>query len=292
MSGRAWLYAFSAVLLWSTVATVFKLTLRHVDFIHLLLISSWTAFLALLLVMIAQGKVSLLRRLTVRELLYSAGLGALNPYVYYLVLFKAYSLIPAQEALALNYTWPVVLVLFSVPLLGQRIGPGSVAAILVSFSGVVLIATRGELGTLWASLIPWGPPWPWAPRWSGRCSGSSICETGRDPVLKLFLSFGFGSLFILATVLLGEGIRTPNWPGFLGGIYSGLFEMGLTFLLWLKALELARTTARVSNLVFLSPFLSLVLIRVLVGEAILPSTLAGLVLIVCGILLQQRLRRS
>ena len=147
MSGRAWLYAFSAVLLWSTVATVFKLTLRHVDFIHLLLISSWTAFLALLLVMIAQGKVSLLRRLTVRELLYSAGLGALNPYVYYLVLFKAYSLIPAQEALALNYTWPVVLVLLSVPLLGQRIGPGSVAAILVSFSGVVLIATRGDLGT-------------------------------------------------------------------------------------------------------------------------------------------------
>ena len=291
MSGRAWLYAFSAVLLWSTVATVFKLTLRHVDFIHLLLISSWTAFLALLLVMIAQGKVSLLRRLTVRELLYSAGLGALNPYVYYLILFKAYSLIPAQEALALNYTWPVVLVLFSVPLLGQRIGPGSVAAILVSFSGVVLIATRGDLGTLGVShpfgaSLALGSSLVWALFWIFNL------RDRRDPVLKLFLSFGFGSLFILATVLLGEGIRIPNWPGFLGGIYSGLFEMGLTFLLWLKALELASTTARVSNLVFLSPFLSLVLIRVLVGEAILPSTLAGLVLIVCGILLQQRLRRS
>ncbi len=291
MSGRAWLYAFSAVLLWSTVATVFKLTLRHVDFIHLLLISSWTAFLALLLVMIAQGKVSLLRRLTVRELLYSAGLGALNPYLYYLILFKAYSLIPAQEALALNYTWPVVLVLLSVPLLGQRIGPGSVAAILVSFSGVVLIATRGDLGTLGVShpfgaSLALGSSLVWALFWIFNL------RDRRDPVLKLFLSFGFGSLFILATVLLGEGIRIPNWPGFLGGIYSGLFEMGLTFLLWLKALELASTTARVSNLVFLSPFLSLVLIRVLVGEAILPSTLAGLVLIVCGILLQQRLRRS
>ena len=291
MSGRAWLYAFSAVLLWSTVATVFKLTLRHVDFIHLLLISSWTAFLALLLVMIAQGKVSLLRRLTVRELLYSAGLGALNPYVYYLVLFKAYSLIPAQEALALNYTWPVVLVLLSVPLLGQRIGPGSLAAILVSFSGVVLIATRGDLGTLGVShpfgaSLALGSSLVWALFWIFNL------RDRRDPVLKLFLSFGFGSLFILATVLLGEGIRIPNWPGFLGGIYSGLFEMGLTFLLWLKALELASTTARVSNLVFLSPFLSLVLVRVLVGEAILPSTLAGLVLIVCGILLQQRLGRS
>ncbi len=291
MSGRAWLYAFSAVLLWSTVATVFKLTLRHVDFIHLLLISSWTAFLALLLVMIAQGKVSLLRRLTVRELLYSAGLGALNPYVYYLILFKAYSLIPAQEALALNYTWPVVLVLLSVPLLGQRIGHGSVAAILVSFSGVVLIATRGDLGTLGVShpfgaSLALGSSLVWALFWIFNL------RDRRDPVLKLFLSFGFGSLFILATVLLGEGIRSPNWPGFLGGVYTGLFEMGLTFLLWLKALELANTTARVSNLVFLSPFLSLVFIRVLVGEPILPSTLAGLVLIICGILLQQRLGRS
>jgi len=291
MPGRAWLYALSAVFLWSTVASVFKLTLRHVDVIHLLLISSWTAFLALFLVLAAQGKASLLRRLTGRELLRSAGLGALNPYLYYLVLFKAYSLMPAQEALALNYTWPVVLVLLSVPLLGQRIGARSVGAILVSFVGVILIATRGNLGALGVS----------HPLGSSLALGSSLVwalfwilnlRDRRDPVLKLFLSFGFGSLFILATVLLAEGIRFPNWPGLLGGIYSGLFEMGLTFLLWLKALGLASTTARVSNLVFLSPFLSLVFIRVLIGEPILASTLAGLVLIICGILLQQRLGRS
>ncbi|MCY3776317.1 MAG: DMT family transporter [Candidatus Aminicenantes bacterium] len=291
MPGRAWLYALSAVLLWSTVASVFKLTLRHVDFIHLLLISSWTAFLALFLVLAAQGKVALLRRLTGRELLRSAGLGALNPYLYYLVLFKAYSLIPAQEALALNYTWPVVLVLLSVPLLGQRIGAGSVAAILVSFSGVVLIATRGEVTGLAVShplgaALALGSSLIWALFWIFNL------RDRRDPVLRLFLSFGFGSLFILATVLLGEGIRIPAWPGLLGGLYSGLFEMGLTFLLWLKALELASTTAQVSNLVFLAPFLSLVFIRVLVGEPILPSTLAGLVLIICGILIQQRLERT
>lgn len=291
MRGRAWLYALSAVLLWSTVASVFKLTLRHVGILHLLLISSWTAFLALFLVLAAQGKVPRLSRITGRELLYSAGLGALNPYLYYLVLFKAYSLIPAQEALALNYTWPVVLVLLSVPLLGQRIGVGSLAAILISFFGVVLIATRGDLGTLGVShplgsSLALGSSLIWASFWIFNL------RDRRDPVLKLFLSFGFGSLFILATVLLVEGIRIPAWPGLLGGLYSGLFEMGLTFLLWLKALELASTTARVSNLVFLAPFLSLVFIRVLVGETILPSTLAGLVLIVCGILLQQRLGRS
>ena len=291
MPGRAWLYALSAVLLWSTVGSVFKITLRHVDFLQLHLISCWTAFLALFIILATQGKLSLLRRITGRELLGSATLGALNPFLYYLVLFKAYSLIPAQEALALNYTWPVVLVLLSAPLLGQRIGVGSVAAILVSFLGVILIATRGDLDALGVSnplgsSLALGSSLVWALFWIFNL------RDRRDPVLKLFLSFGFGSLFILATVLLGEGISSPAWPGLLGGVYTGLFEMGLTFLLWLKALELASTTARVSNLVFLSPFVSLVFIRVLVGETILPSTLAGLVLIICGILLQQRLGRS
>ena len=291
MPGRAWLHALSAVLLWSTVASAFKLTLRHVDLLHLLLISSWTAFLALFLVLAAQGKLALLRQVSKRDLLCSAALGALNPYVYYLVLFKAYSLLPAQEAMALNYTWPVVLVLLSVPLLGQRIGPGSLAAILVSFLGVVVIATRGDPGTLGVSdplgsSLALGSSLVWALFWIFNL------RDGRDPALKLFLSFGSGSVFILATVLLGEGIRSPTWAGLLGGVYVGLFEMGLTFLLWLKALQLAPTTARISNLVFLSPFFSLVFIRVLVGETILPSTLAGLVLIIAGILLQQRLGRS
>ena len=31
--------------------------------------------------------------------------GLLNPCLYYLVLFKAYELLPAQQAQALNYSW-------------------------------------------------------------------------------------------------------------------------------------------------------------------------------------------
>ena len=42
--------------------------------------------------------------------------------------------------------------------------------------------------------------------------------------------------------------------------------MGVTFVLWMRALSLSRTTAQVSNLVYLAPFLSLVLINVIVGR--------------------------
>ena len=67
--------------------------------------------------------------------------------------------------------------------------------------------------------------------------------------------------------------------------------MGLTFVLWISALRLSRNTAQVSGLIFLAPFLSLVWIHQVLGEAIHPSTLVGLVLIVGGIILVQRATR-
>ena len=67
----------------------------------------------------------------------------------------------------------------------------------------------------------------------------------------------------------------------------GLFELGITFLLWLKALKLSKTTAHVTSLIYLVPFLSLVLISFAVGEKILPSTIIGLLFIVGGIILQK-----
>ena len=75
--------------------------------------------------------------------------------------------------------------------------------------------------------------------------------------------------------------------GLLGASYVGLFEMGITFVLWLSALKLSETTAKVGNLIFLSPFLSLIFIHFFVGEDILASTFIGLILIVAGILIQQ-----
>jgi len=63
--------------------------------------------------------------------------------------------------------------------------------------------------------------------------------------------------------------------------------MGFTFVLWLTAMKLTTSTARIANLIFLSPLLSLVLIHFVVGEPVLPSTLAGLALILGGLLLQK-----
>jgi len=116
-------------------------------------------------------------------------------------------------------------------------------------------------------------------------------RSSRDPTVGLFLNFAFSLPPIIAVWLLIGPVHLPSVPGLLGAVYIGVFEKGLTFLLWLNALKLTDNTATVGNLIFISPFLSLVFIRFLVGETILPSSIAGLVLIVTGLLVQQWKRR-
>jgi len=284
---KAYVFGLSAVALWSTVACAFKLALRHVGPPELLLWATLVSALALGITLAAQGRLAALRPSSRAELLRSAGVAALNPFLYYLILFKAYSLLPGQEAQPLNFIWGIVLPLMSIPLLGQRIRWPSLLALVVSFAGVYVIATRGQLGSLRFThpvgvSLAVGSSILWALYWILNV------RDPRDEVVKLSYNFAFGFAFTFVYVLATGQLRPPPAPALLGGAYVGLFEMGITFLLWLKALKCARTTAQVANLIFLAPFVSLVLLHFIAGEAIYRSSVAGLVLIVAGNLLQRR----
>jgi drug/metabolite transporter (DMT)-like permease len=288
---RSFAFAIVAILLWSTVGTAFKISLRYLNYAELLLLASLVSACLTGITIIFNGQIKLISKTSPKEWLLSASLGFLNPFAYYLILFKAFSLLQAQEAVALNYIWPMMLVLLSVPILKQKIKWTNVIALLISFSGAILIATRGKpfsldlkepLGVTLAlsSAIFWALFWLMNVR------------DKREETLKLFMNFTFGFLYTLIFCLFTDNIPEINLSGFLGSVYVGLFEMGITFILWLKALKYAENTARVSNLVYLSPFMSLIFISIVIGEKILLSTLAGLVLIITGIILQQILTRK
>jgi drug/metabolite transporter (DMT)-like permease len=276
----------AAVFLWSTVASAFKITLRHIEVLPLLFLASLVSTGVLFCLAAFSKKLQLLKTFAAKDYIHSVLLGLLNPCLYYIALFTAYSRLPAQEALTLNFTWPIMLVLLSVPLLRQRITAGSIVAILVSFGGVIVIATRGNILALRFTdaagvLLAVGSSVIWALFWIYNIRDK------RDEVVKLFLNFAFGSCFVFLAMLLFSDFRLPTGRGGLGAIYIGLFEMGVTFLLWLSALKLSKTTAHVANLIYLVPFLSIVVIHFALGEQIFLSTITGLVLIVAGIILQK-----
>jgi drug/metabolite transporter (DMT)-like permease len=285
---QSYIYAGLAILFWSTIPTAFKLGLAELPILPMLTIASVTSAIVLFLILLKDGKISLLKDSGPKELLNSALLGFINPFLYYIILLRAYQLLPAQVAQPLNMIWPIILVFLSVPILKQKIAKESFLALFISFGGVYLISSQGS------------PFSPGNADLSGvlLATGSSVfwafyfilnMKDKRDEAVKLFLNFLSGSIYLVAAlVITGSWPENISFKGAAGSVYIGIFEMGITFYFWLKALQLSPTTDKVSNLVYLAPFLSLVFVHFILHEPVYYTTPAGLLLIISGILIQNR----
>lgn len=291
---KTYLYAGLAVLFWSTVATSFKLALREYDFIQLIFYVSVVTVVLLFIVLLFQRKTHLIFKQTRREWLYSLLMGAFNPLLYYLVLFKAYSLLPAQVAQPLNMIWPITLALLSVPMLKQKISWISFVALIISFIGVFFISSQGGFGNFnntnpLGVALALGSSILWSLYWI-----FSVKDT-RDQIVKLFLNFAIGMIYLVPVVVLFSSFQVYWGKAFFATIYSGVFEVGITYVLWQKAMNLTSSNAKIGNLVFFAPFLSLLFIHLILKETIYFTTFIGLVFIVSGVLVQQldrKIRRA
>ncbi|AMC34922.1 DMT family transporter [Janthinobacterium sp. B9-8] len=283
---KAYACGLAAVLAWSTVATAFKLSLAHLSPAQLLLYASAASLLALLSILFYQGRLKELLPAFFKNWRISLVFGIINPFAYYLILFKAYALLPAQEAQAINYTWALTMTLLAVPFLKQVLKKNDIWAALFCYTGVLVIATRGDLlhlnfsnlngvGLALISTLLWAVYWIFN------------TKDQREPVLGLALNFAISLPVTLIWCAIHGELTRVSWQGLAGAIYVGAFEMGFTFVLWLFAMKLTESTAKIANLIFLSPLISLFFIWFLIGERIFISTLFGLGLILLGLLIQK-----
>ena len=278
---KAILLGLLAVLSWSTVATAFKLALQRMDHFQLLFLAVVFSLLSLGIVLFFQGRSGLLLKAGPRQWLICAGLGLLNPFFYYLVLFKAYALLPAQVAQPLNYTWALTLAWLAVPILGQRLRLRDALAGIICYGGVVVITTGGSFSNLHLDsalgvALALGSTLIWALYWLANA------RMRFDPVAGMFLGFLFALPPVIAVTWWFSDFHISG-TGVALGAYVGAVEMGFTFVLWLTAMRLTNSTAKVANLIFLSPFLSLVFIHFILGEHLRAATIPGLILIVAGL---------
>lgn len=289
-SNLAYVYGMAAVFLWSTVATAFKIALSYYSPLQLVFVAVLTSIIALTSILAWQKKLSLLKQQFLRRPLFYLVTGLINPFLYYVVLFKAYSLLPAQQALSLNYTWAVLLPLLAAPLLKQHLRKSDIAAALIAYTGVFIIATGGDIsgfsfdsplgiGLALTSTLLWCLYWIVNTKDQG------------DPVVSLLLSFLIGLPFIAITLVLTDALPSFSLKAIFAGMYVGLFEMGITFVLWLMALKTATRTANISTMVFLSPVMSIGFIAWILQETIAMTTYLGLAFILSGMMLQQLLPR-
>ncbi|MBP5981866.1 MAG: DMT family transporter [Halomonas sp.] len=284
---QAIFYGLGAVALWSTVATAFKVGLGWMSPLELMWLAALVSWLLMGGLVLKQGTMGQALSSGWKTALWA---GVMNPVAYYLVLFAAYDRLPGQEAMALNYTWALAMAFLAVPILGQRLTCMDITAGVVAYAGVWVIATRGAvfnmsfedpLGVLLAlsSTLLWALYWLLNAR------------DERPPLVGQWQNFTVGLPILTVLLLIGPGFQWHSWKAVGAGVYVGLFEMGIAFILWQMAVHKVSRTAKVSTLIFLSPPVSLLLLYFIVDEPLFPSTLVGLVFILSGLALQQLQRK-
>lgn len=282
IQSKAYILAFIAVFLWSTVSTAFKIALKNLDFIQLQFISILVAFCITTVYLLYQKKFKSAFNITSKSLLRSAFASFFNPFAYYLILFKAYSLLPAQIAQPLNYTWPIVLVILAAPFLKQKIKLRSLLALLISLLGVFVISSQGKLASFRfdeplgiflavISSIFWSMFW------------IINLNDKRDDIIKLFWNFLLALIYEIPVILIFSSFNFDFDKSFFAAIYSGFFEMGITYIIWIKALQYSDRADKVSNLIYLSPVLALFFIHFILGEKLYFTTYIGFALILASI---------
>ena len=289
------LFGLMAVALWSTMATAFKWALIYSSPMQLITAAATVSWLFFAVSLAIGGRLSRVIEVPRALLWRCLILGLLNPALYYWILFQAYDLLPAQDAMAINYTWGLTLPLIAA--LFSKIVPtrSEVGLALLSYLGILIIVTDGDLsafefnapvGVLLAltSTVIWGLSWVLNSRF--------VDNHQLDPQVTLFLNFTAATPVLWLITVLTDGVMAMTWASILSGLYVGLFEMGIAFILWMSALRLTDNPIRVSSLIFLAPPISLVLITTVLGEPISQSTLLGLAVILLGLAGQQLVSQS
>ncbi len=282
---KYYIYASISILGWSTVATVVKLLLGSMGSMQVLWLSSLFAAMFLFAVNLMSGNIKKLLAYKPKDYLISALICLPGTFLYYVFYYTGTSYMPASQAFIVNYLWPIMSVVFACIILKEKMTVPKIIALLCSFLGVMVVVSGDLVEFKWQTII-----------------GAVFCALGavsyglftalnqRSSYDKpVTLMIGFFSSFLLTTVvnLLNMDFPALNIPTLLGLGWNGIVSIGIASTTWQFALE-SNDTAKISNLAYITPFLSLIWTWLVLGENIGVLSIIGLAVIMIGIYIQLR----
>ena len=280
---KSFALAAVAILSWSTVATIVKLLLGSLSSIQVLSFSAFFAFLFLFIFNLASGNIKKLKSYTAKDYITTVLIGLPGTFFYYLFYYAGTARMEASVAFIINYLWPIMSIVFACIFLKEKVTLRKVIAVLMSFLGVVIVMGADFKNMNRTMLI-----------------GAGLCVLGavsygiytalnqkKSYDKKLSMMFYYFVTFVLTSII---NIATNNVPHIepiqiLGFAWNGIVTMAIANTAWMIALESGKT-AKISNLAYITPFLSLIWTALILKEKIGLSSILGLAVIVLGILIQ------
>jgi drug/metabolite transporter (DMT)-like permease len=281
---KSYLYVIGALLLWSAATPTAKLVLKTLSSLQVLFYSSLIAFVSLLMIALLQRKITIIKQYRLQDYRHFAIMGFLGIFLYYNLFYYGLKTVSTQQAVVINYSWPIWVVIFAAIILKEQFNLQKIIALIMGFFGIFIVISKGNVfsptlpdiqGVLFII--------------SGAASYGVFSVLGKkdsyDKLTAVLFYFMFSWIFITIQILLFSEIPKISLTEFCGLVFLGLCVNALGYTLWFLALKYG-DTAKISSIVFLTPFFSLIFIYLLLGEPILFSSLLGLSLIISGIVMQ------
>lgn len=280
---KAYSLAGISILFWSSVATISKLLLGIMNSYQVLCVSALFAAATLFIIVLLNGKLERMKQYRFKDYCIMVLIGLPGTFLYYIFLYAGTDRMLASQAFIVNYLWPIMSVVFSCLLLREKMTVRKAIAIIMSFSGILTVAGK--------DLVQFNPR---------ILTGILLCICAAvsygaftalnkkyhyDTQVSMMVSFFAAFLLSLLTNLL-MGTDFHITPLQIAGLaWNGIFVMALATTTWALALNLG-DTAKISNLAYITPFLSLIWTNLFLQEPVDLWSVSGLVIIVLGIFIQ------
>lgn len=258
--------------------------LGSLNSMQIMLLSNAIAFLFLLIVNLAKGTWHELKSYTLSDHVQIALIGTLGIFVYHLLLYLGIDKMQASQAFIINYLWPIMSVVFACVILKEKMTLRKILAILLSFIGVIIVTGNGDLLNIGKDSLLGAVYCVLAAVSYGLFTVLNKQKT-YDKSLSMMLYYFYAFLISLVYIVIAKDRFSLSLGQSLGMVWNGIFTTAIPFTTWALALEKG-DTARVSNLAYITPFLSLVWTFLVLGEPISIYSLLGLSIIVLGIFIQ------
>ncbi len=224
---------------------------------------------------IRNGSLAVLRKIDWRIYLF----GTIGLAGYHALYFSALRLAPAAEAGLIAYLWPLLIVLFSGLLPGEKLKGGHLIGALLGFAGAAMIITGGGAGFQTENLSGYLLALACAFTWAGYSVFSrKLGETPTEAVTVFCIATA------IVSALLHLGLEETQLPvgtlGWLSVAALGLGPVGAAFYVWDYGVKKGDIQL-LGVMSYAAPLLS-TLVLVVVGVAAASWSLALAALLITG----------
>lgn len=278
-NNSALILAFLTVMLWSTGFVFTRIAVRDIGPFPLGLLRYGSA--AVILVVI--GLVKRIGLPTLKDVPLFLVLGALGFFFYQIFFNVAMTTITAATASVVTATVPVLTAFFASLLFREKLGNLGWIAVCLEFAGILVL-------TLWQRevSIGWGLAWMIiaALCFAGYNLIQRFAVTRYTPLQStVYTIVASAFMFLLFLPQAIEEVRTAPVQSLLAVLFMGIFPSAIGFLLWTKALSIAKQIGDVTNFMFVTPLLSTLLEIILIGDIPDTGTITGGLMILFGVAL-------